>query len=169
MAVLCFASQYSRVLPGQRQLQALRAACLRAHYLPWLHHLGKQCRFHRHLCASHDFVRAGHCGVMAVKNWAKSYFWCPEIDKQIEETASVIMLVSQRSECGPRFPFPVGACPMPLEPWQMLHVYFTRSVEGGTFPIVVDVHTEWLIRPQQESSVCCARSLRHLAFHSGCC
>lgn len=56
-------------------------------------------------------VHAGHRGVVAMKNCGRSYFWWPQIDKQIEEKCTAVRLVSRRSEDLPKFPCPVGPKP----------------------------------------------------------
>nr|XP_054933842.1 uncharacterized protein K02A2.6-like [Dermacentor andersoni] len=82
-----------------------------------------------------------HQGITAM-NLARSVFWYPGIDRDIEK------LVNACPTCIEWGTMPPARQPVPWpdteEPWSRVHVDFAGPVEGDMLLIVVDSHTKWI-------------------------
>lgn len=87
-------------------------------------------------------LHAAHQGVSTMKAVARSKFWWPRLDDDIQRVAS-----SCRS-CVQALPMPPAQKPVSwpetLERWSRLHVDFAGPVQGKMLLIVVDSHSKWL-------------------------
>ena len=86
-------------------------------------------------------LHQGHQGVVRMKALARSHFWWPGVDKDIEE------LVKSCSACQSVKHAPVKA-PLhpwawPTVPWDRVHVDFAGPFAGKMFLLVVDAHSKW--------------------------
>lgn len=76
-------------------------------------------------------LHAGHRGIVTMKEMARSYFWWPGKDKQIEEVAK-----SWASCCKVRNNPPLASLhpwEFPQEPWHRVHIDFTGPIEDKFF------------------------------------
>lgn len=86
-------------------------------------------------------LHAGHSGMVRMKELARSYFWWPGLDGQIEETARTCpscQQVRSMPQAAPLHPWE-----WPEEPWQRVHVDFAGPFEDRMFLVAVDAHSKW--------------------------
>ena len=88
-----------------------------------------------------DELHSGHCGVVRMKEIARSYFWWPSLDAAIEEKAKSCS-ACQRLRNLPQLA-PLHPWDWPEEPWQRVHIDFAGPLEGHMYLIVVDAHSKW--------------------------
>ena len=83
-----------------------------------------------------------HTGICKMKELARSYFWWPSLDKDIE------VLVNSCSECLSVRPDPKRAnlhhWEWPDKPWHRVHIDYAGPVDKHYFLIIVDAHSKWL-------------------------
>lgn len=88
-----------------------------------------------------DELHSGHCGVVRMKEIARSYFWWPSLDAAIEEKAkscSACQKVRNLPQLAPLHPWD-----WPEEPWQRVHIDFAGPLENHMFLVVIDAHSKW--------------------------
>nr|XP_061825224.1 uncharacterized protein K02A2.6-like [Nerophis lumbriciformis] len=86
-------------------------------------------------------LHAGHSGIVRMKEIARSYFWWPGVDREIETTAktcSSCQEVRKAPQLAPLHPWE-----FPEEPWQRVHYDFAGPVEGCMLLVCVDAHSKW--------------------------
>ncbi|XP_039469023.1 uncharacterized protein K02A2.6-like [Oreochromis aureus] len=86
-------------------------------------------------------LHAGHSGIVRMKEIARSYFWWPNMDKQIEEIAkngSSCHKVRNNPPLAPLHPWE-----FPQEPWHRVHIDFAGPYEDKMFLVAVDAHSKW--------------------------
>ena len=86
-------------------------------------------------------LHRSHPGVVRMKCIARSYFWWPGLDQDIET------LVKECKPCQQEKPSPPAA-PLhpwiwPATPWKRVHVDFAGPFQGKMFLIVINAHSEW--------------------------
>jgi len=86
-------------------------------------------------------LHQGHQGVVRMKALARSHFWWPKVDEDVEK------LVKSCSACQSVKNAPIKA-PLhpwawPTVPWQRVHVDFAGPFAGKMFLLVVDAHSKW--------------------------
>ncbi|KAI4883685.1 hypothetical protein NFI96_009381, partial [Prochilodus magdalenae] len=86
-------------------------------------------------------LHSGHCGIVRMKELARSYFWWPGLDGQIEETAS-LCTSCQRVRSVPQLA-PLHPWDWPEEPWQRVHIDFAGPFEEKMFLVAVDAYSQW--------------------------
>ena len=86
-------------------------------------------------------LHVGHCGIVRMKELARSYFWWPGLDGQIEETARTCPSC-QAVRCMPQ-PAPLHPWEWPGGPWRRLHIDFAGPFEERMFLVAVDAHSKW--------------------------
>lgn len=112
-------------------------------------------------------LHAGHLGVVKSKGLARSRFWWPGIDKDIEQwVGSCATCISVRSAPPRAAPAP---WPAETEPWTRLHIdYFT--IANKTFLVVIDAFSKWpecLIMNEGTSTRALIRKLKELFSRYG--
>ncbi|KAF7646573.1 hypothetical protein LDENG_00185510 [Lucifuga dentata] len=86
-------------------------------------------------------LHSGHSGIVRMKEIARSYFWWPGMDGQIEEvakTCSSCQKVRNNPPVAPLHPWD-----FPQEPWHRVHIDFAGPVENRMFLVAVDAHSKW--------------------------
>lgn len=86
-------------------------------------------------------LHSGHCGVVRMKEIARSYFWWPGLDVAIEEKAKSCP-ACQKLRNLPQLA-PLHPWDWPEEPWQRAHIDFAGPLENCMFLVVVDAHSKW--------------------------
>lgn len=107
-----------------------------------------------------------HDGIVISKSIARSYFWWPGLDNEIE------MLVAGCETCQGNRKMPATTAHSwitPTNPWQRLHIDFAGPFKGKTYLIVIDPHSKW---PEVKivnttSSQCAIRALRQIFSEQG--
>lgn len=87
-------------------------------------------------------VHSAHSGVVRCKEIIRSYFWWPNVDRDLEQ------FIKGCDVCRKCYSNPVRAQPKPwpatTRPMERIHVDFCGPVEGYNFLVMIDVHTKWL-------------------------
>lgn len=86
-------------------------------------------------------LHSGHFGIVKSKGLARSRFWWPSIDKEIEQWVGSCEACMSVRAAPPR----AAPAPWPPEtaPWSRLHIdYF--SIANKTFLVVIDAYSKWL-------------------------
>ena len=86
-------------------------------------------------------LHTGHCGVVRMKEIARSYFWWPGLDAAIEEKAKSCS-TCQKLRNLPQLA-PLHLWDWPEEPWQRIHIDFAGPLENHMFLVVVNAHSKW--------------------------
>ncbi|XP_060771685.1 uncharacterized protein K02A2.6-like [Neoarius graeffei] len=86
-------------------------------------------------------LHVGHSGIVRMKELARSYFWWPGVDREIENVAKTCHKC-QRVRNIPQLA-PLHPWEFPEEPWQRVHVDFAGPVEGRMLLVAVDAHSKW--------------------------
>ncbi|KRX62859.1 Transposon Tf2-9 polyprotein [Trichinella sp. T9] len=84
----------------------------------------------------------GHPGIVRMKALARSYFWWPKMDEDIEKTVNTCNVCQSSRAAMPKAP--VHSWETPNNPWSRLHIDFAGPFQGKTFLIVVDAFSKWL-------------------------
>ncbi|XP_051982289.1 uncharacterized protein K02A2.6 [Xyrauchen texanus] len=86
-------------------------------------------------------LHAGHSGIVRMKEMARSYFWWPGLDSEIEEEVkgcSECQNVRNMPQTAPLHPWD-----FPEVPWQRIHIDFAGPLENHMFLVIVDAHSKW--------------------------
>lgn len=83
-----------------------------------------------------------HQGMSAMKSTARSYFWWPGLDKDIEMTAKSCEKCCQNSKHPPSAE--AKSWPTTSRPWSRLHIDYAGPLLGTNFLIIVDAHSKWV-------------------------
>ncbi|XP_043916342.1 uncharacterized protein K02A2.6-like [Protopterus annectens] len=83
-----------------------------------------------------------HVGITRMKALARSYFWWPKLDHDIEVAVKECKICQQHRN------LPVAAPLHPWEwpsrPWQRLHIDYAGPFMGAMFLIIMDAHSKWM-------------------------
>ncbi|XP_039396208.1 uncharacterized protein K02A2.6-like, partial [Mauremys reevesii] len=112
-------------------------------------------------------LHSGHCGIVRMKEIARSYFWWPGLDNTIEEKAKACMSC-QGVRNAPQWA-PLHPWDWPENPWQRIHVDFAGPLEGSMFLVAIDAHSKWpeVSIMQSTSAESTIQKLRGLFSHFG--
>ncbi|XP_055017905.1 LOW QUALITY PROTEIN: uncharacterized protein K02A2.6-like [Boleophthalmus pectinirostris] len=84
----------------------------------------------------------GHPGITRMKALARSYFWWPKLDADIES------VVKRCSTCQEHrhlpAPAPLHPWEWPSKPWQRLHIDYAGPFMGHMFLILMDAYSKWM-------------------------
>nr|XP_055048287.1 uncharacterized protein K02A2.6-like [Misgurnus anguillicaudatus] len=86
-------------------------------------------------------LHVGHCGMVRMKEIARSYFWWPGVDGQIEEkarTCTSCQHIRNAPQLAPLHPWE-----FPEKPWHRIHIDFAGPVEDKMLLVVMDAHSKW--------------------------
>ncbi|XP_033832445.2 uncharacterized protein K02A2.6-like [Periophthalmus magnuspinnatus] len=86
-------------------------------------------------------LHAGHSGIVKMKEMARSYFWWPGLDKQIENMAKSCSSCQKTRNNPPAAP--LHPWDFPQDPWYRIHIDFAGPFEDRMFLIAVDAHSKW--------------------------
>ena len=76
-----------------------------------------------------------------MKGIARSYFWWPGVDADIESLAKSCSSCQEDKPNPPASPLHSWA--WPATPWDRVHVDFASPFQGKMFLIPVDAHSKW--------------------------
>ncbi|XP_047986521.1 uncharacterized protein K02A2.6-like [Leguminivora glycinivorella] len=85
-------------------------------------------------------LHMNHDGIVITKAMARSYFWWPAMDKQIEE------MVKSCNVCAENRNMPSKVTHQWIKPdkaWSRLHMDYAGPFQGKTFLIVIDAYSKW--------------------------
>ncbi|XP_046692710.1 uncharacterized protein K02A2.6-like [Silurus meridionalis] len=86
-------------------------------------------------------LHVGHCEMVRMKEIARSYFWWPGVDGQIEEksrTCTSCQCIRNAPQLAPLHPWEY-----PEKPWHRIHIDFAGPVEDKMLLVVMDAHSKW--------------------------
>ncbi|KAL0193255.1 hypothetical protein M9458_011551 [Cirrhinus mrigala] len=86
-------------------------------------------------------LHVGHCGMVRMKEIARSYFWWPGVDGQIEEkarTCTSCQSIRNVPQLAPLHPWEY-----PEKPWHRIHADFAGPVEDKMLLVVMDAYSKW--------------------------
>ena len=87
-------------------------------------------------------LHEAHTGVSRMKSLARSYFWWPGMDKDIEEMVKACELCG-RNQSSPAAA-PAHSWEVPSGPWQRIHLDFAGPFMGKMFLIAIDAYSRWI-------------------------
>ncbi|XP_063388304.1 uncharacterized protein K02A2.6-like [Cydia fagiglandana] len=111
-------------------------------------------------------LHMNHDGIVITKAMARSYFWWPAMDKQIED------MVKSCNVCAENRNMPSKVTHHWIKPdkaWSRLHIDYAGPFQGKTFLIVIDAYSKWpevKIVPDMSSSTL-IRILRNVFAEQG--
>ena len=85
-------------------------------------------------------LHSEHVGIVRMKELARSYFWWPNLDKEIESTVRNCKPCADVRHAPARAPLMPWR--WPSKPWERLHIDFAEK-QGQHFLIIVDAHSRW--------------------------
>ncbi|XP_026991216.2 uncharacterized protein K02A2.6 [Tachysurus fulvidraco] len=86
-------------------------------------------------------LHVGQCGMVRMKEIARSYFWWPGVDGQIEEkarTCTSCQCIRNTPQLAPLHPWEY-----PEKPWHRIHIDFAGPVKDKMLLVVMDAHSKW--------------------------
>ena len=83
-----------------------------------------------------------HIGMSKMKSLARSWFWWPNMDADIERFVKLCNSCAQHAKNPAKSP--LQNWDWPLEPWKRIHVDFAGPFMNKMFLIVIDAHSKWL-------------------------
>ena len=89
-----------------------------------------------------DELHVAHPGIARMKNLARSYFWWPGLDSDIEQKAKQCdqcQINQKKSPIAPMHPWE-----WPGKPWSRIHLDYAGPFQGRMFLVMVDSHSKWL-------------------------
>ena len=107
-------------------------------------------------------LHEAHQGMSKMKSLARSYFWWPGLDKEIEDLVKKCKRCQELRALPPQTPVHPWECPK--TPWTRVHIDHAGPFLGHYFLILVDAHSRWLeahIVPST-SSEATIKVLRHI-------
>lgn len=86
-------------------------------------------------------LHASHAGIVKMKATARSFFWWPGIDKEIEEFGkSCPDCIRVKDE---PIKSEVHAWQWPEKPWHRVHTDFIGPYKGHEFLLIIDARIKW--------------------------
>lgn len=84
----------------------------------------------------------GHPGITRMKALARSYFWWPKLDMDIEALVKGCNTCQEHRNLPA--PAPLHPWEWPSKPWQRLHIDYAGPFIGHMFLILMDAHSKWM-------------------------
>ena len=89
-----------------------------------------------------DSLHDSHSGVSRMKSYARSYFWWPGLDQDIENVAQGCQSCLENRKAPPLSP--LQPWEYPDQPWSRIHVDHAGPFMNHLFLVVVDAYSKWL-------------------------
>ena len=83
-----------------------------------------------------------HLGASKMKSLARSWFWWPHMDADIEKCVKLCSACAQHSKQPAKAP--LHNWDWPIEPWKRIHIDFAGPFMNKMFLIAIDSHSKWL-------------------------
>ena len=83
-----------------------------------------------------------HTGACKMKMLARSYFWWPKLDNDIEKIARECPNCQLTGASPPKAP--LHPWEWPTQPWGHLHLDFAGPFMGHMYLVIVDAHSKWM-------------------------
>ncbi|KAM7315470.1 uncharacterized protein ISCGN_005253 [Ixodes scapularis] len=88
-----------------------------------------------------DEIHEGHPGVVRAKELARSSFWWPSVDQDVENHVKACEQCQQQRNLPTQAPLHPWS--WPTKPWQRVHVDYAGPFRGAMFLVIVDAHSKW--------------------------
>lgn len=85
-------------------------------------------------------LHKSHFGIIRMKEIARSYFWWPNLNKEIENITKNCIVCLQNSKSPSKIQKP---WPVPPSPWYRIHADFLGPFYNKMYLIVVDSYSKW--------------------------
>lgn len=85
-------------------------------------------------------LHGNHDGIVITKALARSYFWWPALDKQIEDMVKKCDTCAEHRNMPPKV---THHWIRPDKPWSRLHVDYAGPFQGKMFLILIDAYSKW--------------------------
>ena len=82
-----------------------------------------------------------HPGIAKMKALARSHFWWPGLDGEIEAVAKACQPCHEAKQAPPKAPLQPWV--WPSKPWQRVHLDFAGPIMGKSFLLAIDAHSKW--------------------------
>ncbi|KAI5747679.1 hypothetical protein M8J77_017390 [Diaphorina citri] len=105
-------------------------------------------------CISHllNELHLNHLGITKMKSIARSYFWWPSMDSDIEKMSNTcVQCLQNRPE---QKKVSLHMWEYPMEPWRRIHVDFLGPFRGKTYLVVEDAFSKWIEVFKMNSTNC---------------
>lgn len=105
-------------------------------------------------------IHSTHLGIVKMKSLARSYFWWPGLDKDLEEIANSCencLTYGNNPQKSNLIPWK-----WPSSPWERLHLDFMGPVFKKHFLILVDAHSKWLECIDMNNNITSKRTIEEL-------
>jgi transposase InsO family protein len=87
-------------------------------------------------------LHQSHPGASQMKTLARSHFWWPGLDSEVEKLAKQCVRCQEMLQSPPAFPLQPWA--WPDKPWSRIHIDYAGPVDGKMLLVIVDAHSKWL-------------------------
>ncbi|XP_016335635.1 uncharacterized protein K02A2.6-like [Sinocyclocheilus anshuiensis] len=96
-------------------------------------------------------LHQSHTGMAKMKGLARSYFWWPGMDKEVEKESQLCEECMKHRKMPPVAP--LHPWEWPETPWSRIHVDYAGPFLGKMFLVIVDAHSKWMdIYPMNSST-----------------
>ncbi len=85
-------------------------------------------------------LHQSHIGMAKMKGLARSYFWWPGMDKEVERESQLCEECMKHSKMPPVAPWHLWE--WPETPWSRIHVVYSGPCLGNMFLVIVDAHSK---------------------------
>ena len=89
-----------------------------------------------------SIVHDTHIGASKMKSLARSWYWWPNMDADIEKFVKLCSTCAQHAKQPAKSP--LLNWDWPLEPWKRIHIDFAGPFLNKMFLIVIDAHSKWM-------------------------
>lgn len=86
-------------------------------------------------------IHKSHFGIVKMKEIARSYFWWPNLDKEIESVTKECKACLTHSKCPPKI---VNPWPVAPSAWHRIHADFLGPFNKKMFLVIVDSYSKWV-------------------------
>ncbi|KAK9679075.1 Reverse transcriptase (RNA-dependent DNA polymerase) [Popillia japonica] len=90
----------------------------------------------------YSLLHLSHLGVNKCKAIARSYFWWPNLDLDVEKMCSNCKICTTFRNNPPKITF--NPWPLAIRPWSRLHLDFLGPIFNRKYLIIVDTYTKWI-------------------------
>lgn len=87
-----------------------------------------------------EILHRGHIGIVRMKSLARTYFWWPNIDVDVEMFVRTCEVCSSNQNAGKPI---LTTWPTPTKPFHRIHIDFCK-IENTTILVIVDTFSKWI-------------------------
>lgn len=86
-------------------------------------------------------LHQSHFGIVRMKQMARSYFWWPNLDSEIDMITKNCIICLNNHKNPPKTP--LKPWPVPPSPWYRLHADFLGPFHNKMYLVIVDSYSKW--------------------------